>query len=85
MRRKLNEQLHRMFKLMKVDANLQEEKVPNKAELVDSNVDTFYNNLEQIDTPISQEKYGSMQYKKNVETVQIGLSLLGYEDRKSVV
>jgi len=79
MRRKLNEQLHRMFKLMKVDANLQEEKVPNKAELVDSNVDTFYNNLEQIDTPISQEKYGSMQYKKNVETVQIGLSLLGYD------
>lgn len=80
MRRKLNEQIGRMFKLMNVNTNLLEkEEVPNKAELVDADVNDFYKNLEQIDTPISQERYGSMEYKKNVETVQIGLILLGYD------
>ena len=80
MKRQLNEQLMRMYKLMKVKNSLNEQNdVSNKAELVGDDVDDFFKNLEQIDSPISQEKYGSMGYKKNVETVQIGLILLGYE------
>lgn len=52
---------------------------PKKADLVTDNVQEFFNTLKNIDYPIFQENYGSMTYKKEVETVQIGLLLLGYK------
>ena len=52
---------------------------PTKADLVSDNVQEFFNTLKSIDYPIFQQQYGSMSYKKDVETVQIGLLLLGYK------
>jgi murein DD-endopeptidase MepM/ murein hydrolase activator NlpD/GH24 family phage-related lysozyme (muramidase) len=52
---------------------------PKKADLVSSDVQEFYDNLESIESPIFQQKYGGMEYQKDVESVQIGLILLGYE------
>jgi murein DD-endopeptidase MepM/ murein hydrolase activator NlpD len=52
---------------------------PEKADLVSDNVKEFFDTLESIDEPIFQQSFGSMTYQKNVETVQIGLILLGYE------
>lgn len=52
---------------------------PKKADLVSGNLQDFYNTLESIDEPIFQQKYGAMKYQKAVETVQIGLILLGYK------
>ena len=46
-----------------------------------SNIDAFYNDLEQAkdNGGLSQQPHGSMQYKKEVESMQIGLMLLGYD------
>jgi peptidoglycan hydrolase-like protein with peptidoglycan-binding domain len=52
---------------------------PKKADLVGTDVEEFYNTLESIDSPIFQQNLGTMEYQKDVETVQIGLKLLGYE------
>ena len=52
---------------------------PKKADLVGPDVEEFYKNLESIKEPVSQQKKGEMNFQKNVETIQIGLSLLGYE------
>lgn len=52
---------------------------PSKADFVDNNVAKFLNDLKSIKEPISQQKLGSMQHQKEVETVQIALVLLGYE------
>ena len=52
---------------------------PKKADLVEPDVEEFYKNLESIKEPLSQQKRGEMNFQKNVETIQIGLSLLGYE------
>lgn len=52
---------------------------PKKADLVTGNLKDFYDTLESIEEPIFQQKYGSMKYQKAVETVQIGLVLLGYK------
>ena len=52
---------------------------PEKADLVDDNVRKFLNDLKSIDHEISEQKFGTMQYQKEVELVQIGLVLLGYE------
>jgi hypothetical protein len=52
---------------------------PLKADLVSSDVNEFYNTLESIKSPVVQQTYGSMVFQKNVETVQIGLILTGYE------
>ena len=51
---------------------------PEKADLVDDNVRKFLNDLKSIDHEISEQKFGTMQYQKEVELVQIGLVLLGY-------
>jgi peptidoglycan hydrolase-like protein with peptidoglycan-binding domain len=52
---------------------------PSKADYVEGDVRKFFNDLKSINEPISQQKLGSMLYQKNVELVQIGLVLLGYE------
>ena len=52
---------------------------PVKADYVDDNVRTFLNDLKSIDHPITQQESGTMEYQKEVELLQIGLVLLGYE------
>jgi hypothetical protein len=52
---------------------------PMKADFVDDNVKKYFIDLKSINQPIEQQELGSMQYQKNVELVQIGLILLGYE------
>ena len=52
---------------------------PSKADYVNDNVKKFLTDLKSINEPITQQKLGTMQYQKNVELVQIGLVLLGYE------
>lgn len=52
---------------------------PTKADFVDNDVRKFFTDLKSIVDPISQQKLGSMEYQKNVELIQIGLILLGYE------
>jgi murein DD-endopeptidase MepM/ murein hydrolase activator NlpD len=51
---------------------------PKKADLVDDDVAEFYKTLESIKGPISQQQKGQMNFQKEVETIQIGLELLGY-------
>lgn len=83
MRRNLNEQLNRMLSLMKVDKKLFEDildkKTVNPADIVTDDVKKFFDNLEQITEPLYQQSRGSYEFKKGVETVQIGLILLGYK------
>ena len=52
---------------------------PRKADFVSTNVEDFFNTLDSIDRPLFQQKRGSMQYQKEVESVQIALLLLGYQ------
>jgi hypothetical protein len=52
---------------------------PMKADFVDDNVKKYFIDLKSINEPIEQQELGSMEYQKNVELVQIGLILLGYE------
>jgi hypothetical protein len=52
---------------------------PMKADYVDNNVRSFFNDLNSIDHPIIQQQLGTMEYQKEVELLQIGLVLLGYE------
>lgn len=63
--------------------NKEEKKVddPKKADLVTDDVQQFYANLEKGKETggISQQEKGSMSFQKEVESMQIGLILLGYE------
>ena len=52
---------------------------PAKADYVDDDVKKYLDDLKSINEPITQQKLGTMQYQKNVELIQIGLVLLGYE------
>ena len=52
---------------------------PAKADYVDDNVKKYFNDLRSINDTITQQKFGTMEYQKNVELIQIGLVLLGYE------
>jgi len=54
---------------------------PKKSDLVSSNVNDFYDTLEKSSEQggISQQYQGSMSFQKDVESLQIGLELLGYE------
>ncbi len=54
---------------------------PKKADLVSDDLQNFYNTLEKAsaDGGISQQERGSMSFQKEVESMQIGLILLGYE------
>lgn len=54
---------------------------PKKSDLVSSNVDDFFDTLETASNQggIKQQDKGSNTFQKEVESLQIGLSLLGYE------
>jgi hypothetical protein len=54
---------------------------PKKADLVSSDVEEFYNTLQRASESegISQQESGSMTFQKEVESMQVGLILLGYE------
>jgi hypothetical protein len=52
---------------------------PKKADFVDNDVTKFFTDLKSINEPVSQQRLGSMEYQKNVELIQIGLILLGYD------
>ncbi len=52
---------------------------PKKADYVSDDVVEFFETLESIESPIFQQSRGNMTFQKNVETVQIGLKLLGYQ------
>jgi hypothetical protein len=54
---------------------------PKKADLVSPDVAEFYKTLEDTAAQggLSEQPRGSMEYQKGVETMQIGLILLGYE------
>lgn len=59
--------------------NLKKEDDPKKADLLSDDVKDFFNTLESIETPITQQEYGTMTYQKSVEAIQVALTLLGYE------
>ena len=46
---------------------------PAKADYVDDNVKKYFNDLRSINDTITQQKFGTMEYQKNVELIQIGL------------
>ena len=55
---------------------------PKKADLVEKDVEDFFKTLEEATKStegIKQQSYGNMTYQKSVESIQIGLLLLGYE------
>ena len=52
--------------------------VPHKADFISGDVEDFYEILDNIKSPITQQKYGSMTRQQGVEAVQIGLQLLDY-------
>ena len=57
-----------------------EEEDENKADEVTGEVNDFFKSLEvSKEDGLSVEEIGSMEYKKSVESLQIGLILLGYE------
>lgn len=57
-----------------------EEEDKDKADEVTGKVTDFFNTLESSkENGLSVEEIGSMEYKKSVESLQIGLILLGYE------
>ena len=45
-----------------------------KADLVGVDVENFYKSLESINQDVSEQKSGQQGYKKEVETIQLGLS-----------
>ena len=61
------------------DNNVKPYDDPQKADFVEDNVRKFLNDLKSIDHEVSEQKLGTMEYQKEVELVQIGLVLLGYE------
>lgn len=72
--------IDKIFKTIGIDRDkLPKIDEPKKADFVSSDVEEFFTTLNDIDYPIFQQKYGSMTYQKDVETVQIGLTILGYE------
>jgi peptidoglycan hydrolase-like protein with peptidoglycan-binding domain len=62
---------------------IEEEKVddPKKADLVNKDVEDFFKTLEEASKSggLKQQSSGSMSYQKAVESLQIGLTILGYE------
>jgi len=53
---------------------------PTKADLVSNDVQDFYNTIQKSieNGGLKQQSLGSMTYQKEVESMQIGLMLLGY-------
>jgi hypothetical protein len=89
MKRNLEEQLNRISTLLYGKKVISEQTTPidttqkvddpKKADYVGPDVNQFYNTLDTIDEPLYQQPYGSMEYQKDVESVQIGLELLDYD------
>ncbi len=52
---------------------------PKKADLVSDDVKEFYSTLENVKSNLNQQSAGNYEYQKEVESVQIGLMILGYE------
>jgi len=54
---------------------------PNKADLVSDDVSDFFKTLEEAAQSggLSQQQRGSMTFQKSVESMQIGLMILGYQ------
>jgi hypothetical protein len=53
---------------------------PKRADLVSADVNDFFSSLENASkTGLSQQQRGSMTFQKDVESLQIGLMLLGYQ------
>jgi len=52
---------------------------PKKADEVDADAQELYDNLESIDEPLSQQNRGEYSFQKKVESMQIGLVLLGFD------
>ena len=54
---------------------------PNKADLVGTDVDDFYNTFQTAieNGGLKQQEHGSMGYQKEVESMQIGLMILGFD------
>jgi len=68
--------------LKSVGLNKDEKKVddPKKADLVSDDVNDFFLSLEKASqNGLSQQQSGGMSFQKEVESMQIGLMLLGYE------
>jgi len=63
------------------DLGYRKEDDPTKADLVGDDVDEFYSTLESAAQSggISEQQRGTMQFKKEVESMQIGLIILGYD------
>jgi peptidoglycan hydrolase-like protein with peptidoglycan-binding domain len=91
MKRNLDEQVNRMHKLAYGNKIILERSLwdiitgkkdvdQKQADLVEPDVQQFYNNLENAaKTGLSQQQAGQMNFQKDVETMQIGLELLGYQ------
>lgn len=62
-------------------AGIRKKDDPTKADLVSDDVADFYSTLEDSVTSggLSQQQKGSMNFQKGVESMQIGLKLLGYD------
>jgi len=82
----LNETIERIRQLTygniyEQSVNLNEQKIdePKKADLVTDDIENFYKTLLSNTDGLTQQKTGSMQYQKSVESMQIGLILLGYK------
>lgn len=52
---------------------------PKKADFVSDDVKQFFDTLENIKSEVKQQSSGNYQYQKDVETIQIGLKILGYD------
>lgn len=58
----------------------EKEEDPKKADEISDDIKELFNNLENASSSgLTQEEVGSIEYKKTVESMQIGLILLGYE------
>jgi GH24 family phage-related lysozyme (muramidase) len=95
MKKSLTEELNRMHSMMygkRIDEQefvdkflknigFSKEDDPIKADFVEDDVDAFYNTLESAAEKggLTQQPTGGMDYQKEVESMQIGLILLGYD------
>jgi peptidoglycan hydrolase-like protein with peptidoglycan-binding domain len=52
---------------------------PKKADLVSDDVKQFYSTLENVKSDLNQQSAGNYKFQKDVESVQIGLMILGYD------
>ena len=63
----------------KVDLPVKSSDIPGKADTIGTDVNKFFEILDKFNGELSQQSYGSMKHQQEVEAIQIGLSLLGYD------